>query len=311
LNTSYNETDKKEQFPYPVLTLGNFDGVHLGHQAIFKRLINRAHEKNGTPIVFTFVPHPLKVIAPKKAPRLLTNYKDKIDLIKKYGIDVVICTKFTKEFSNIAADSFVKNVLCNTIKTKEIFIGANYFFGKGREGSPDLLRKLGKECGFTVTVVDEIKSGEITISSSMIRNLVAKGRVEEASRYLGRNYSVEGVVIEGAKRGKKLLNTPTANLSTINELLPENGVYAVDVDLEGKIYAGATNIGYTPTFGNNKFSFETHILDYEGNLLGKTIRIFFIKRIRDEMKFPSLDALASQLKKDIKAVRNLTDNSVS
>ncbi len=305
---SSEQIHNEEQFPYPVLTLGNFDGVHLGHQSIFRKLKERSKEMKGTPIVFTFIPHPLKVIAPDNAPRLLTNYKDKIDLIKKCGIDVVICTKFTKEFASISAEDFVHTVLCKTIKAKEIFIGSNYLFGKGREGSPELLRKLGKQCGFTVTVVEAIKSGDITISSSLIRDLVADGRIEEANRYLGRHYSVEGVVVEGAKRGKNLLNTPTANLSTINELLPKNGVYAVQVELEGNLYGGASNIGYNPTFDSGKFSFETHILDFDGDLLGKTIRIYFIKRIRDEMKFPSADALALQLTKDITAIRGvLTD----
>jgi riboflavin kinase/FMN adenylyltransferase len=297
--------NKKEEFAYPILTLGNFDGVHLGHQAIFNIVIDRAAEKGGTPIVFTFVPHPLKVIAPKIAPRLLTNYKDKIDLIKKCGIDVIICTKFTKKFANLSAETFVKNVLCETIKAKEIFIGANYFFGKGREGSPELLRRLGQDCGFTVTVVDEIKSGDITISSSMIRRVIAEGKVDEASKYLGRLYYVEGVVVEGAKRGRKLLNTPTANLSTINELLPKNGVYAVKVELDGKQYTGASNVGYNPTFNNSNFSFETHILDFDGDLVGKTIRVYFVKRIRDEIKFSSIEALALQLQKDIENTRKI------
>ena len=297
------------EFPYPILTLGNFDGVHLGHQAIFKMLIQRAKEMNGTPIVFTFIPHPLKVIAPDTAPRLLTNYKDKIDLIKKSGIDVVICTNFTKEFANISAESFVKTVLCKAIKAKEIFIGANYLFGKGREGSPALLKKLGKECGFTVEVLDKITSDNKTISSSMIRKIIAEGRVDEAAKYLGRNYSVEGVVVEGAKRGKSLLNTPTANLSTINELLPKNGVYAVKVDIDGALYGGASNVGYNPTFEGARFSFETHVLDFDGDLLGKTIRVYFIKRIRDEMKFPSVDALSTQLKKDIKDIRAILNRS--
>lgn len=299
------QAHKKEELTYPILTLGNFDGVHLGHQAIFKIIMDRAAEKGGTPIVFTFVPHPLKVIAPKTAPRLLTNYKDKIDLIKKCGIDVIICTKFTKKFANISAESFVKNVLCKAIKAKEIFIGANYFFGKGREGSPELLRRLGQDCGFTVTVVDEIKLDDITISSSMIRRVIAEGKVDEASKYLGRLYSVEGIVVEGAKRGRKLLNTPTANLSTINELLPKNGVYAVRVELDGRKYAGASNVGYNPTFDNTNFSFETHILDFDGDLVGKTIRVFFVKRIRDEIKFSSVDALALQLQKDIKTTREV------
>jgi len=300
----------KQNLPYPVLTLGNFDGVHLGHQAIFRMLKERAREMKGTSIVYTFVPHPMRVIAPERAPKLLTTYKEKITLIEEFGIDVIICTNFTKEFANISAEDFVKEILCNTLNVKEIFIGANYLFGKGRKGSPELLERLGKECGFTVSVIDEIAFDNAVLSSSGIRNLVAKGRVEEAMKFLGRHYSVEGIVVEGAKRGKSLLNTPTANLLTANELLPKDGVYAVTVDIDGKIYGGATNIGHNPTFGEKKFSFETHVLDFEGQLLGKTLKVYFIKRIRDEMKFSGVEELSTQMKKDIEAIRAIIKNHI-
>lgn len=292
----------KQQLPYPVLTLGNFDGVHLGHQAIFRMLKERAREMNGTSIVYTFVPHPMRVIAPERAPKLLTNYKEKIKLIEESGIDVIICTNFTKEFANISAEDFVKEILCKILNVKEILIGSNYLFGKGRKGSPELLKKLGKECGFSVTIIDEINVDNSALSSSRIRTLIAKGRVDEANLFLGRHYSVDGIVVEGAKRGKSLLNTPTANLLTANELLPKDGVYAVTVEVDGKIYGGATNIGHNPTFNDKKFSFETHVLDFEGQLLGKTLRVFFIKRIRDEMKFKGIDELGTQLKKDIEEI---------
>ncbi len=295
----------KQKLPHPVLTLGNFDGVHLGHKAIFQMLKDRAGKKNGTSVVFTFVPHPLSVIAPERAPKLLTTYKEKITLIKKCGIDVIICANFTKEFATLKAEDFVKNVLCKIIEVKEIFIGSNYLFGKGRRGSPELLKSLGKECGFTVTVIDEIKMSDTTFSSSKIRTLVAKGKVDEASKFLGRLYSVEGMVISGAQRGKSLLKTPTANLSTANELLPKDGVYAVTVELDKKTYGGATNIGYNPTFKDKKFSFETHILDFDGELLGRTLKVNFIKRIRDEMKFSNVKELGIQLKKDLADIRQV------
>lgn len=301
----------KDKLPYPVLTIGNFDGVHLGHQAIFKMLIERAREKNGTSIVFTFVPHPLRVIAPERSPKLLTTYKDKLKLIQDSGIDVIICTNFTKEFANIPAENFVTEVLCKTLGVKEIFIGSNYLFGKGRRGSPELLKELGEKCGFEVTIVDEIKISNTPLSSSGIRTLVAKGKVDEAAVLLGRLYSVEGIVVEGAKRGKSLLNVPTANLITANELLPKDGVYAVIAEIDGKKYGGATNIGYNPTFEEKKFSFETHILNFSGELLGKTIKIYFVKRIRDEMKFSSADALAAQMKKDIEDIRNIVKNHIA
>jgi riboflavin kinase/FMN adenylyltransferase len=294
-----------QKLPYPILSLGNFDGVHLGHQAIFRMLQERARKKKGTSIAFTFVPHPLSVIAPERAPKLLTTYKDKIRLIENSGIDVIICINFTKEFANITAEDFVRNILCDMLGVKEIFIGSNYLFGKSRKGSPELLKELGKEIGFKVKIIDEIKINDIALSSSRIRNLIAKGKVDEASPLLGRLYSVEGIVVEGAKRGKSLLKTPTANLLTANELLPKDGVYAVTVDLDGKIYGGATNIGYNPTFKDKKYSFETHILDFDGELLGKTLKISFVKRIRDEMKFSGIEELASQLKKDIQDIRQI------
>ncbi len=298
----------KQKLPYPIFTIGNFDGVHLGHQAIFRMLRERAKKKKGTSVAFTFVPHPLGVIAPERAPKLLTTYKDRIKLIENSGIDVIICANFTKEFASIKAEDFVRNILCNILGVKEIFIGSNYLFGKGRKGSPELLKELGKECGFKVTVVDEIQINNMTLSSSRIRNLIAKGKVDEASTFLGRLYSVEGIVVKGTKKGKKLLNTPTANLLTANELLPKNGVYAVTVQLNDKIYGGATNIGYKPTFKDKKFSFETHILDFDGELLGKTLRVNFIKRIRDEMKFSSVEGLATQLKKDLENIRQILKN---
>lgn len=293
------------KLPYPVLTLGNFDGVHLGHQAIFRKLIERAREHEGTSIVFTFVPHPLRVIAPERAPNLLTTYKDKIRLIEDCGIDVIICTHFTKEFANISAEDFAREVLCRTLRVREVFIGSNYHFGRGRKGSPEFLSEVGRKCGFSVTVIDEISIDGATISSSRIRTLVAKGKVDEAAKYLGRLYSVEGIVIEGAKLGKSILNVPTANLLTANELLPKDGVYAVTVELDGKTYGGATNIGYNPTFQEKKFSFETHILDFKGSIVGKMLRVYFVKRIRDEQKFSGTDELAAQMKEDIARIRQV------
>ncbi len=295
----------KQKLPYPVLTLGNFDGVHLGHQAIFRMLIDRAKKKHGTSMAFTFAPHPLKVVAPERAPRLLTTYKNKIELIESFGIDNVVCANFTKEFSRIEAEDFVKTILCNILGVKEIFIGSNYLFGKGKKGSPELLIKLGKKCGFKVNVLDDIKINDAIVSSSRIRALIAKGRVDEVSRFLGRFYSIEGIVIEGAKRGKSLLNTPTANLLTANELLPRDGVYAVTVELKGKTYGGATNLGINPTFKDKIFSIETHLFNFKGNLPGKSLKINFIKRIRDEIKFSGPDELTAQLKKDISEIKSV------
>jgi len=298
-----------EKLPYPVLAIGNFDGVHLGHQAIFRKLVERAEKNNGTSVVFTFEPHPLRVTAPERAPQILTPFKEKVELIKNSGIDVIICANFTKEFALIKAEDFVKEMLFKTIGIKEVFIGSNYRFGRARKGSPELLRELGRECGFKVTVMEELKLHNVILSSSRIRTLIAKGRVDEASVCLGRHYSVLGIVIEGAKRGKRLLKIPTANIAVFNELLPKDGVYAVTVNIGKRLYGGAANIGCNPTFKDKRFSFEVHIFDFDGNLLGKNLRVNFIRRIRDEKKFSGAEELASQMKKDIEGIRQILEDS--
>jgi riboflavin kinase/FMN adenylyltransferase len=294
-----------KKYPYPVLTIGNFDGVHLGHQTIFRLVKEQAKEKNGTSIVFTFEPHPLSVIAPERVPKLLTTFKDKISLIKASGIDVTICANFTSEFSHIKAEDFIKNILSEKIGVREVFIGSNYQFGKGRKGTPVLLKEFGRKFGFKVNIVDEKTIRDVTISSSKIRTLIAKGKVHEASTFLGRRYSVEGIVIEGAKRGKSLLKIPTANISTSNELLPKDGVYAVTVHLDRKTYDGAANIGCNPTFKEKKFSFEVHILGFDEKILGDTIKVNFIERIRDEIKFLKVEDLAAQMRKDINDIKHI------
>ncbi len=224
-------------------------------------------------------------------------------LIREIGVDMVVCVNFTRDFSNISAEDFVHEVLCKTFGVKEVFIGSNYRFGKGRKGSPEVLRLLGKECGFKVTVIKEVQMLNTTVSSSKIRTLIAKGKIEEAASFLGRHYSVVGIVIEGAKRGKSLLNMPTANIAVFNELLPKDGVYAVLVELDGKWHEGAANIGYNPTFEEKKFSFEVHILGFSREILGKTLRVSFIRRIRDEKKFSSAEALKSQMRRDVEEIK--------
>jgi riboflavin kinase/FMN adenylyltransferase len=299
----------KKKYPYPVLTIGNFDGVHLGHQSIFKMVTDRAKKKRGTSVVFTFEPHPLRVVAPDRAPSRLTPFKSKTELIKKQGIDLLVCANFTKDFAKIEAEDFVHDILWSAIGVKEVYIGANYLFGKGRKGSPELLKRLGNEYGFKVITIPEIKYNNITLSSSKVRSLISKGKVDEAPLFLGRHYSVEGVVIEGTKRGKSILNIPTANISTSNELLPKDGVYAVKVKLGRKVFGGAANIGFNPTFKLMKLSFEVHIFDFDEEIVGSDIKIHFIKRIRDEKKFPNVDALAEQMRSDIDEIKGVLKSS--
>jgi len=298
-----------EPLKNPVLTIGNFDGVHKGHLALFEKVKERAKEIGGESAVMTFDPHPVKVMRPENAPPLITPIHQKIKLIEQSGVDVIFCLPFTKEFSQTTAREFVENILVRKIGIKELVVGYDYSFGKGREGNIELLKELGNHFNYRVHVVGPVKIGETLVSSTSIRNLVMEGRLDEARILLGRHYEVAGTVIKGKNRGARLLGFPTANLKLIDELTPKMGVYAVYVLFNGDAYQGVTNIGYNPTFGNGAFSVETHLLDFEGDLLGKTIRVQFIVRLRDEKTFENAEALAEQIQKDIDAARKILRDS--
>ena len=293
---------RKAPLANPVVTLGNFDGVHLGHQAIFKQVVACAMETSGTSIVFTFEPHPLKVLAPLRSPRLLATFREKMAQIEATGMDVVLCAKFTPEFASQNPEDFVKDALVGSMGIKELFVGHDYAFGKGRKGDITFLREAGKTYGFGVHVIGPVKVEGILVSSTKIRQLVMDGEVCLASKLLGRPYSIEGTVITGHSRGREL-GFPTANITTPNELAPKEGVYAVTVESEGRTYRGAANIGKNPTFGDDAPSYEVHILDYSGDLYGKFIKMKFIKRVRDEVKFKDVDELVGQIAKDVERVR--------
>lgn len=295
----------KEPLESPVLTIGNFDGVHKGHMALFDKVKERAREIGGLAAVMTFDPHPIKIMRPENAPPLITPTHQKIKLIEQSGIDVLFCLPFTPEFSQITAEQFVQEILVGKIGIKELVVGYDYAFGKGRQGNIELLKELGDHYNYRVHVVGPVKVGEQLVSSTSIRNLVAEGRLEEAETLLGRHYEVAGTVVRGKNRGARLLGFPTANLKLIDELTPKRGVYAVYVLLNGHKYEGVTNIGYNPTFGNGAFSVETHLLDFEGDLVGKTIRVQFIARLRDEKTFENAQALANQIKGDIEAAKSI------
>ncbi|HEC98443.1 MAG TPA: bifunctional riboflavin kinase/FAD synthetase [Nitrospirae bacterium] len=289
-------------FPDPVVTIGNFDGVHLGHQKIFRKVVDIARD-GGTSMVLTFDPHPLKVIAPDRKLKLLTPLDEKIRLIEMTGIDVFLCIDFDREFAKMAPDDFVREVLVDKLKVKHVIVGHNYRFGKGKKGTTDLLRRRGGKYGFKVSVVrNRIISG-YTVSSSRIRQLLLWGRVCEAATLLGRPYSIHGKVITGAGRGASILGIPTANIETPNELAPREGVYAVKVKINGNVYDGVANIGKNPTFGGESLSYEAHLFDFNGDLLGKDIRLFFIDRIRGEKTFPDAESLKKEIDKDIETAK--------
>ena len=294
----------KRPFVTPVVTLGNFDGVHLGHQIIFKRVKEEALKLHGEGIVITFEPHPLKVLASDKFLPLLTPFRKKMMLIEKSGIDVVFCIEFSWAFSEIPPFEFIKNILVEKIKVKKIIIGYNYHFGKGQKGDAQTLQEAGKVFNFQVEVVKPLKVEHTIVSSSKIRALIHKGEVEEASKLLGRNYPIIGKVVEGAKRGHTL-GFPTANLEISDELYPKVGVYAVEVVWHQQRFKGLANVGFNPTFSSGHtepegcFSLEVHILNFHQEIYGEEIQIDFKKRIRDEVRFNSTSDLIHQIQKDI------------
>ncbi len=287
-----------ELLPNPVLTLGNFDGVHRGHQAIFKKVVERARDIGGTSIAFTFEPHPLKVLAPERSPLLLNTFHSKMRLFEAAGIEVVICANFTRAFADQNPEDFARDVLHKLIRVKEIYVGYDYAFGKGREGSIESLKRMGQAYGFDVGVIDPVRVDGVVVSSSTIRDLITYGRVEEAARLLGRHYAIEGEVVHGSHRGQTL-GFPTANLKTLSELIPGFGVYAVLAEIKGRTYKGVASIGIRPTFDNGPVAIEVYLFDVHEDLYGKEMEVVFVKRLRGEEKFPDAKALVRQIQKDV------------
>jgi riboflavin kinase/FMN adenylyltransferase len=259
---------------------------------------------HGEGVVITFEPHPLKVLAPEKFLPLLTPFKKKMMLIKKSGVETVLCIEFSLEFSQISPFQFIKRILVAKIKAKKVIIGYNYHFGKRQKGDAQTLRRLGKFFGFEVEVVRPFKIGKIVVSSSKIRDLIQRGEVEGASRLLGRDYPIIGKVVEGAKRGRTL-GFPTANLEFSDELYPKAGVYAVEAEWCQQRFNGLANVGLNLTFcheqdGKGKpVSLEVYILNFDRNIYGEEIQVNFKRRIRDEIRFESSSLLIEQIRKDI------------
>jgi len=291
-----------------VITIGNFDGVHIGHQALFHEVIEKADSIGGTSIVMTFDPHPVRVLKQNGHLPLITMNEQKVELIENSGIDVLICIQFNKDFAAISAKDFVEDLLLKCIGMKAIVVGKDYTFGKNREGNLDLLQTFANNLGFEVIVADWVQTSKglpNRISSTRTRELVMAGEVDEAKKLLGRYYQIRGTVITGRNRGGKLLGFPTANITLHDELCPKNGVYAVTVDCMEKKYQGVANIGYSPTFDDGVFSVEVHILDFNENIYGQKIRVNFVQRIRDEIKFSDIAELSDAIRNDIETARKI------
>ncbi len=290
--------------PYPVVALGNFDGVHIGHQMIFRRVAEIAKAHQGTGVAFTFEPHPLKVIQPESAPPLLTTFRKKMELIEQCGIDLVICARFNRRLADQQPRDFARTYLVEGLGVREVVVGFDYAFGRGREGTIQYLKKMGREFGFEVHVVEQVKIGGQGVSSSCVRDLLEEGEVEKAAVFLGRPYSVEGPVVHGHKTGRGI-GFPTANIDTSRVQIPATGVYAVRVHCEGATYNGVANIGYNPTFNRDRLSVEVHIFDFHQQIYGKRVELIFIGRIRGEQTFDSAEALVAQIRRDIETAQSI------
>ena len=286
----------------PVVTIGTFDGVHLGHQKVILRLQQFARHHNGETVIFTFHTHPRLVTAPNETNlRLLTTLNEKISLFEKYGIDHLVIYLFDKSFSELSYSEFVEKILVDKIGTHCLVVGYDHKFGKNREGGFDYLKNCAAKYNFEIEKLDALLVEEDSVSSTKIRDALQNGEIEKANQYLGYQFTLHGTVVIGKQMGRKL-GFPTANIeaSDKHKIIPGYGVYAVKVELNGVDYNGMLNIGTRPTFNNNadNRSIEVNIFDFEGDIYGKEITLEFVGKIRDEQKFENIEMLVNQLVKD-------------
>ncbi len=287
------------------VTIGNFDGVHKGHQKLITRTCQKAETLGLISVVVTFDPHPLRVIMGEKTPPFITLTEQKLELISALGPEAVLVLEFNREMAALSPEDFVQTYLLDGLNMKELVIGYDYAMGKGRSGNHETLKALGDKLGFGVERFSPVALDDAVVSSTRIRDLVQAGKVWDSSSLLGRFYQVKGRVIRGKDRGGKLLGFPTANLKLVDELFPKPGVYAIWVEFEGGIKAGVANIGFNPTFGNKAISVEAHILDFDADIYERDIKVHFVQRIRDEKKFNSLDELKARIGEDINLARRI------
>jgi riboflavin kinase / FMN adenylyltransferase len=290
---------------HPVLALGNFDGLHRGHLKIIERVKRGAAEHGGTPMAMTFDPHPPRVVRPDKAPPLLMTKTQKLEAMAQAGVRCVAVVRFTREMSQWDPETFVRTVLVEWLRVSEVWVGANFLFGHERSGNFSLLRTLGQRYGFRAEKIDPVRYKEFVVSSTRIRRLVAEGRMDEAAALLGHQYVLDGVIVEGRRRGRTI-GFPTANLKSNNELVPPHGVYATTMTIDGIVHASITNVGLRPTFGDAlETTVETHVLNYAGDLYGAHVRLGFVQRMRDERRFEDVDALRAQIEADVRRAERL------
>ncbi len=282
-----------------IITIGNFDGVHLGHQTLFRQLLHEARSAGRMSVVLTFEPHPKMVLHPERRPfYLITTIEEKIRFIAACGVDVLLILPFSLDFAKTSAGQFVQDILWDRLRISKILIGHDYSFGRSKEGNNAYLTDMGRRLGFAVETIGPIKVGDMIISSTRVRHAILAGDMKTTRRMLGRPYNLSGLVAQGNRRGLGL-GFPTANIRPDKALIPPRGVYAVLTELDGRVLPSVLSIGINPTFAGDTFSVEVHILDFRENLYGRNLNLHFIERIRDEMKFDSPQQLVEHIKLDI------------
>jgi riboflavin kinase/FMN adenylyltransferase len=294
-------------YPSPVVTVGTFDGVHLGHKKIVSRLVAEAQKISGTPVVFTLNPHPRKVLFPEQTDlAMLNSPEEKTQKLREAGVAVLIEYPFTKAFSNLSSCEFIEEILYKKLRIKKLIVGYDHRFGKDRQGDPDILKTCAAPFGFDVIKVDAFKEGGTEISSTRIRKAIEAGEIEAANHRLGYPYTMEGTVVEGTQIGRTI-GFPTANIEMRDseKLIPRKGVYAVEVLLRGTHYKGMLNIGTRPTVseGGNR-TLEVHLFDFDGDIYGESVTVYLRHFIREERKFADREALKKQLEEDKKVIIN-------
>ncbi|MGL4977579.1 MAG: bifunctional riboflavin kinase/FAD synthetase [Cetobacterium sp.] len=290
----------KEKFENIYVAIGAFDGIHMGHRELISRAVKKAREKNGKAVVFTFLNHPLEVTDSIKAPKLISSLEEKVHIIKSLGVDYLILQPFTKEFSNMVPEEFVKKVLKNILNTKEVYVGFNFSFGKGGKGTVENLKNFGKKLNIEINVIEPVKMKEQIISSTFIREMLAIGNLDIANRCLGQPFLIIGEVVHGRKLGR-IMGFPTANLKILNKIYPPFGIYGGRVKIEGeeKSWNAVINIGKNPTLKPDERSIEVHILDFDRDIYGRRICVSLMEFLREEKKFNSMDELKETIKNDV------------
>ena len=294
----------KPKWPTPIAALGNFDGLHRGHQQLIEQVRLRASERGGTAVALIFDPHPPQVLRPDKAPPLLMTLEQKLEAFERGGLDAVVIVRFTRELSQWEPESFVERVLIDWLRVSEVWVGENFLFGRDRKGTFTLLRALGEDRGFRTDKIEPVRYKDFVVSSTRVRHLIGEGRVDEAGALLGRYYAIDGVVVRGDGRGREL-GYPTANLDVGSALLPALGIYVTVATIDGVSHPSVTSLGVRPTIGDGRLTVEAHLLDGPRELYGARVRLGFVSRLREERKFDGLDALTAQIAADCTEARGI------